>query len=314
MATRKTRIHGAPLSALYDSYMLTLTQRNLSPRTVQAHGYTAGKVTRWLKDNGHPDDTEGVAAEHIRAFLRAETLRTSATTAHTDFRNLRTFFKWLGKEGERQAENPMLGVEPPKVSSKVRVILPADDQRALLATCEDATFEGRRDRAILLLFMDTGVRVSGMVSMRTDQVDMRRRVIKVVLKGGDEWLVPLGRTTTVALDRYLRARARHLQADSPWLWLGIRGTSTASFGCSGMEAMVRRRRAQAGLSGVTPHWFRRSATHAMLDAGMSETAVMNIAGWKTPDMIRVYAGALEAERARAVHAVSSPADRLAEKP
>jgi site-specific recombinase XerD len=164
--------------------------------------------------------------------------------------------------------------------------------------------------AIMRVLIDCGARVSGVADIRLAAVNLRQRVATIVLKGGDEHLIPLGRKTTAALDRYLRARSRHRHADSEWLWLGMNGKDTSHFGSAGIQDMIERRGKQAGLGKITPHWFRRTAAHAMLAAGMQEMDVARIAGWKSTAMLRRYTEDLSKERARQAHARMAPGDRV----
>jgi site-specific recombinase XerD len=299
---------GAPLAALLPSWQLSLAERDLSERTLEAYGRTGKQFTSWLAREGLPADTEGIDAPHIRAFLAAETERTSAVSSHQHYRNLRVLFKWLAREGERTAPDPMPRVDPPKVTRKIKPVLLADQLGKLLKMCEGQTFECRRDTAIIRLFIDSGVRVSGVGNIRTEDVDLAHKVIRIVLKGGDEHYAPVGRKAAAALDRYMRIRARHPRAESPWL--GMSGKDTGHFGAAGIQDMLERRGIEAGLGKITPHAFRRTFAHDWLAAGGSEMDGMRIAGWKTRAMIEMYAGELAAERARAAHVHLSPGDRI----
>ena len=302
---------GAPLVKLFESFAYNLGERpGLSERTVEVYERTGTQFTGWLAANGLPADSENVDAPHIRSFLAAEAERTSAASAHQHYRNLRVFFKWLAREGERQAPDPIPRVDAPMVARKVKPILPDDDLEKLLKACGGQGFEARRDMAVLRVLIDSGVRVSGLAGIQVENVDLPHRIIRVVLKGGDEHYIPLGRKSAAAVDRYLRARARHPQAESPWLWLGLKGKDTSHFGSAGIQDMLERRGKAAGLGKVGPHMFRRTAAHAMLEMGMQEMDVARIAGWRSTAMVRLYTEDLAEERARAAHARMSPGDRL----
>jgi site-specific recombinase XerD len=310
MAARRKSAPGAPIADLASSWSLSLQAAEKSPKTITSYTGTIAKLATWLEENGRPADAERVDAPDLQAFLKAEIDRTSAVSAAVHYRNIRVFFGWLAREGERTTPSPMLRVDPPKVARKIKPVMSGGQLTALLRVCEGNSFESRRDAAIVRVLIDTGCRVGGIASMRLDGVSLPKRTIKVILKGGDELLLPLGQRSAAAMDRYLRARMKHPRRDSPWLWLGVKGHGVDRFGVSGIQAMLGRRGRQAGLSKLRPHAFRRTFARAWLDSGGSEFDLMQITGWKTRAMIDIYAGDLAAERARDAHARLSPGDRL----
>jgi site-specific recombinase XerD len=102
-------------------------------------------------------DVEEVDAEHLRAFLLAEERRTSAPSAAVHFRNLRVFFGWLAREGERTNTHPMDRVDRPKVTKQAKPFFEDEELTALLKTC-GGDFD-RRDTAIMLALLASGMRV-----------------------------------------------------------------------------------------------------------------------------------------------------------
>jgi site-specific recombinase XerD len=264
-----------------------------------------------------PADVEGVDTQHLRAFLLSEEKRTSAVSAAVHYRNLRVFFGWLASEDERAAPNPMARVDRPKVTKKAKPFFDDDELTRLLKTCQGPTFEDRRDTALLRILMDTGMRVSGLAGLRYDpeedsanDVFLPQRRLRIRLKGGDEIWVPIGRKAAAAIDRYVRIRARHSHAASPWLWLGTTGRGVGHMTDSGIRAMVKRRGEKAGIQNVNPHRFRRSFADKWLEGGGSVDDLMHITGWKTYDMVREYTEARGAARAHQAHARLSPGDRI----
>jgi site-specific recombinase XerD len=168
------------------------------------------------------------------------------------------------------------------------------------------SFEQRRDHAILMVLIDTGIRRAELAGMGVDDVDLGAQVLRVVGKGGHGRAVAIGVKTTRALDRYLRARDAHPAAHSDRLWLGARGPMSGD----GVRQMLERRAGDAGVSGVHAHAFRHGFAHAFVAAGGNETDLRELAGWRSPQMVYRYAASTRSERARQSHKRYGPGDRL----
>lgn len=300
---------------LLPSWELALQAGNKSPGTITSYLDTVRHekygLAAYLAREGRELD-----APSIRAFLAAERDRTSPASAAKHYRNLCVYFRWLVAEGELD-DNPMARVEKPKVPESVKPFFSENELRALVRATRGQDFESRRDHAIIRVLIDTGVRVSGLANLRYDPADdnatdvfLAQRWLRVTLKGGDIWRVPIGSQSAAALDRYLRARTRNPHRASPWLWIGTRGHNVQHFSDSGIRQMLARRGEQAGIQNCHPHRFRHTFADSWLASGGNVDDLMNVAGWKSIAMPLRYAKGRGIARAAEAHRRLSPGDRL----
>jgi len=299
------------LTALLPSWKLALDAANKSPKTIISYLDSAKRLEAYLATAALPLEASG-----IRGFLAAERDRTSPASAAKHYRNLCVYFRWLVAEDEIK-DNPMVRVEKPKVPEEAKPFFSADELAALLKATRGSDFEARRDHAIMRILIDTGLRVSGLANLRFDptsdkdtDVFLDQLRLRVRLKGGEIWWVPIGSKAAAAIDRYLRVRARSPHVGSPWLWIGTRGHDVQHFGDSGIRAMLRRRGKQARVQDCHPHRFRHTFADSWLALGGNVDDLMNVAGWKSIAMPLRYAKGRGIARAAKAHKRLSPGDRL----
>ena len=104
------------------------------------------------------------------------------------------------------AANPMDGMKPPQLPEQPIDVVRPEHLARLLKTCQGRDFTSRRDTAIILLLVDTGMRHAECVGMTLDDIDLDQRIVWVLGKGRRPRALPIGRKTAQALDRYLRVR------------------------------------------------------------------------------------------------------------
>ncbi len=306
MKKGSTRPSVAPdLAVLVGDFERSLRAGNKTERTVAIYGDSARRLIRFLEEQGMSTRVGQVGREELEAFTADQLVRFKPATASQRYRALAQFFKWLAAEAEID-DNPFERMKPPTVPENPVPVISEADLRQLLAACEGTGFEERRDSALIRLLVDCGVRSAELMTMTLDDVDRDQQVIFVVGKGRRGRAVPYGKRTAQALDRYLRARSRHAQAQEKWLWIGVKGRLSDS----GLRQMLERRGELAGIGHVYPHQFRHTMAHRWMSEGGGESDLMMIAGWKSRQMLNRYGRSAAEEWAREAHRRLAIGDRL----
>jgi integrase/recombinase XerD len=290
----RSQVREPDLALLLPSWELSLRAERKSPQTIKTYTDGVHRYLAWCAENDLP---VALDRTQVQAFV-ADLLDGGAQPATARSRHLavRRYAAWLAEEGEI-ATDPLVGIRPPKLDTKVVDPLTDDQLRALIAACHGTDMRDRRDEALVRLMAETGARAGEVLGMQVPDVTLAQGTAVVRRgKGGRGRVVPFGPQTTKALDRYLRARRTHRLADTPALWLGDRGKA---FSYDGLHAALKARAAAAGIDDFRPHRLRHTAAHRWLAAGGSEGGLMAVAGWTRPDMLLRYTQARASERAAA---------------
>ena len=290
------------LGALLPSWELALRAERKSPATVKSYGDGVRRFLAWCEQTGTPPALTRPAVNGFTAALLAE--GSEAATVRSRQLGIRRFSAWLVEEEEQSADQ-LIGIKAPKLDSKVIEPLTEQQLLAMIKACGGKDYRDRRDEALIRFMVETATRAGEVIALTVADVNLQAGAGSAIVrkgKGGKGRVVPFGDKTTLALDRYRRARAAHKLADSPAhkpgdspaFWLGDRNRGFTYYA---LHAALRGRAEAAGITGFHPHLLRHTAAHRWLAAGGSEGALMAIAGWTQPDMLMRYTRARASERA-----------------
>jgi integrase/recombinase XerD len=200
---------------------------------------------------------------------------------------VRSFHRFLIQEGDA-TEDPSTGVVRPKVPRTLPRPLSVDEVGRILGSPSGGTPAALRDAAILETLYGAGLRVSELVALDVDDLDLEEGSVRVIGKGSKERIVPLGRYAREALEAYLtRARpslASRLSRSA--LFLNLRGGRLTRQGCDGiLRSHVRR----AGVAKpVSPHVLRHSFATHLLEGGADVRVVQELLGHASVATTQIY--------------------------
>ncbi len=264
---------------------------NASAHTVRAYESDLAQFMSFLARHLSRRRPELTAADfdhaHIRAFLGDLHKRgNSRASAARKLAAIRTFGRYLRREGEIDGD-PAALVGTPKREQRLPAHLGESEMSRLLEMPDTSDPLGRRDRAILELFYASGLRLSELVGLGLEDVNLSGRVVRVLGKGGKERIVPFNHSTEDALRVWLKDReafvsgttisatSRRRRTTEP-LFLNYQGgrLSTRS-----VDRLVRKY--VAGCStrfGISAHALRHSFATHLLERGADLRAIQELLG------------------------------------
>ncbi len=211
----------------------------------------------------------------------------SPFTIQGKIRALKAFWSWLFKE-EHIDSNPLAGLPLPKVPKNMIVILEKEQIIQLLKAIDKHALLGARNYMILLLLIDTGLRISELTRIKMTDITLTQGYIKVIGKGQKERLVPFSTRTKKELIRYIKPyRPSLCGIDSSYLFPTKDGDNI-SVNC--VQQMIKRLASKAGLKNVKchPHIFRHTCATMLRARGCSPEILQLIMGHESFQTTQKY--------------------------
>jgi integrase/recombinase XerD len=289
-------------------------ERGLSANTLGAYRRDLTRYAEFLATWGITDALEstsdGVAAFVVQLSSTVhgpEARPYKASSVARTLSAVRSFHRFLAREGETD-DDPTAAIVRPKVARGLPRPLAVDEAMRLLHAPSDADPAGVRDRAILELLYGSGLRISELVGLDVDDLDLEEGSVRVLGKGGKEREVPVGRFGREAIQAYLtRSRPSFATAQSrAALFLNQRGGRLTRQGCA--QLLAKHVRGSGIDKHVTLHTLRHSFATHLLEGGADVRVVQELLGHASVATTQVYT-LVTREHLREVYYSSHPRAR-----
>lgn len=272
--------------AVIDFLSYLSLQKRYSPLTIENYQNDLKQFQFFLKENDPQIELETIHFRHVRAFV-AELMQKglSAVSVNRKLSALKSFFRYLLRLGQIQS-NPAEVVQGPKKPKRLPVFI---DEKQLGADFTDLyfepSFEGQRDKLIIDLLYQTGIRRAELLNLKNQDVDLYNQQIKVLGKRNKERIIPFGIELKRQIEAYFDLKNK-ANLDHAHFFVTLRNQALSA---SKLAVIVK-----AVLGAVTttkkksPHVLRHSFATHLLNHGADINAVKELLGHASLSATQVY--------------------------
>lgn len=286
-----------------DMFLYACRSRNLTKGTIEFYRKKLDAFLKFCSDLAITNISQ-ISADDIRQFLIAlDEKGHKPAGVHCYYRSVKTFLRWYEQEAEPEGwRNPIKKVKAPIVPLEPLDPVSIETIRAMMGTCKHGHFTDTRDRAALLVLLDTGMRLAEFLSLNKEDINPITGAILVRSgKGRKPRNVYLGDKSRRFLRRYLKAR----KDTNPAIWLSVSGERLTE---NGLRMMLRRRANKAGVPVPSPHDFRRAFAIERWRAGVDILTLSKLMGHTSLQVLNRYLKQVGEDLAQSARQ-SSPVDR-----
>lgn len=262
-------------------------EKGLSENTVEAYNRDIRRFMDYLREKqvDHPAD---IRRAHISAYL-ASLLDTGAafSSSARNLSSIKTFFRFLMLE-DHITVNPADSLESPHLQRRLPDVLNVEEIDCLFSEPKVVTLTGLRDRAMLELMYATGLRVSELLGLEVDDVNLSEGFVRCLGKGRKERIVPFGKVAGYWVERYIgHSRHKMLKGQANRiLFVNARGNQMTR---QGFWKILTKLVGDAGIKKeVTPHTLRHSFATHLLENGADLRSVQEMLGHADISTTQIY--------------------------
>jgi site-specific recombinase XerD len=312
----------ATLDRFIELLLVAKESEGRSKRTIQWYRERLGNYVEWLHKQGYPGTLNDLSLQNARTFVRELQARDtryedhplhepkpgglSPYYVHSFVRALKGFASWLEEEGYTPV-HVLSRLKGPKLPKRVIEVLSEAEIQAIVGSINPYCFLGSRAYAIVMTFLDTGMRVGGLVGLAMDGLHVDDGFLKVLGKGDKERIVPIGSVAKKALMQYIFTwRPDPVSPEDDNVFLSPQGKPMT---VNSVYHMLSRIGRKAGVPRLHPHLLRHTMAVRYLVEGGDVFSLQQILGHESLEMTRVYVN-LAARHVQVQHKKYSPMDRM----
>ncbi|ADU74609.1 MAG TPA: site-specific tyrosine recombinase XerD [Hungateiclostridium thermocellum] len=261
--------------------------KRLSLNTLQSYKRDIEQYITYLKDMKIQNIANTNKTTVIAYLLHLQKKGRATSTISRNLASIRSFYQYLTKKGII-SQDPTENLESPKVEKKLPQILSTKEVELLLEQPKCDDLKGYRDKAMLELLYATGIRVSELISLDLDDVNLEMQYIRCN-KGARERIVPIGSVSVNALQEYL-TKSRNLliqRPDEKALFVNVNGKRLTR---QGFWKIIKQYKNQAKINkDITPHTLRHSFAAHLLENGADLRSIQEMLGHSDISSTQIYA-------------------------
>jgi len=283
-----TSLHASVLNDQIDRYLTwLLVEKGLSKNTLESYSNDLQRYLDFLKKENITDIINADASVILKHLLA---LKDSGLTSRSRGRHLvtlRGFYRFLVQEKDIKQDYTKI-LDLPKKSIKLPDVLCVDDVKLLLNTPKTDKPAGARDAAMLELIYAAGLRVSELVNLKLNDVNLEACFVRVMGKGSKERVVPIGSHAKEKIESYIKtARTSMLKSNvSLYMFVARAGKPLTR---QGFWKLLRRYADKTGIKkNITPHTLRHSFASHLLEGGANLRAVQVMLGHVDISTTQIY--------------------------
>ena len=272
-----------------DSFLEYLqAERNYSSATIESYAKDLAEFQDFMEGQNPDASWTSIQSDDVREWViyLLDEQRLAASSVNRKLSALRSYYKYLRRMG-RVGVNPMEKVTAPKKRKPVpHFVRESEMDRLLELTKEDRSFIGIRDRLVLMVFYETGIRRAELLGMTDASVDLAARQIKVTGKRNKQRIVPFGEELAREFEAYLNAREELQRVKDPMLFVNENGAAVTE---SQVSNLVKKYLSMVTtIEKKSPHVLRHSFATAMLNNHADLTSIQKLLGHESVATTEIY--------------------------